>query len=242
MRPASRHLAAFALVAVGIASWTVAGVGWAGTGNVSPVIVSGTLVNGGRMPLTGVTVDLYSSRGPSAVGSATTDRKGRFVLRAAGRSGGWLKLDLLTGDSRLTVHRLVRRRFVGGHWAGPGGRTDVGVVTLGRGQPSVTSTTAHWASAPDGEGWVYGVVVRKPGSDPRSGNGDGASVPVSGDTVRARNAAGSASAVSARDGSFQLRLPAGTITLTEDICGIGRQVTIERDSATRVALEIPNAC
>jgi hypothetical protein len=240
MRPARRLLAGFALIAVGIASWTGASAGSAGTGNSLPLIVSGTLVTSKRLPLAGKRVDLYASR---LVGSATTDRKGRFVVRAAGRSGGWLKLDLLTGDTSLAVHRVVRRKFAGGRWIGPSraGRTDVGVLILAPGQPSVTTTAAHWGSA-DAEGWIYGVVVRKPGSDPRSGSGSDATVPVAGDTVVARGAAGSGSAVSARDGSFQMRLPAGAVTLSEDVCGVSRQLTVERDAATRVTLEIANAC
>jgi hypothetical protein len=238
---------AFALLAVGIASWTVASAGWAGTGNsgtgnASPVIVSGMLVNGARQPLAGVAVDLYSS---SRLGTATTDRKGHFVLRAAARRAsrsGWLKLDLFTGHSTLAAHKVLRRRFVDGRWVGPAGGTDLGVLILAAGQPSVTATVTHGGSTAGADGWVYGVVVRGPGSDPRSGNGGGATVPVAGDTVVARSAAGSASAVSAHDGSFQMLLPAGAITLTEDICGVDKQMTIERDTATRVALEIPNSC
>jgi hypothetical protein len=233
---------------VAIASWMGAGAGWAGTSGATPVIVSGTLVNGARLPVTGVRVDLYRPTAkPLRIGSATTDARGRFVLRAvkpAGGSGGWLKLDLLTGNASLTVHKVVRRRFVAGRWVGPtrAGTTRVGVVILARGQQSVAATTAHWGSTAETEGWIYGVVVREPGSDPRSGSGGEATVPVAGDTVVARDASGSASAVSARDGSFQIRLPAGTLTVSEDICGMSKQVTVERNAATRVTLEIPNSC
>ena len=224
----------------------MAATGWAGTTRAAPVIVSGTLVNSARQPVAGVMVDLYRpTTKPLRIGSATTDTRGRFVLRAVKpASGGWLKLDLLTGNSSLTVHKSVRRRFAGGRWFGPTktGTTALGVVILALGQPSVTATTTDWGSTAGAEGWIYGVVVRKPGSDPRSGSGGEATVPVAGDTIVARGTAGSASAVSARDGSFQVRVPAGVITLSEDICGVSEQVTIERDAATHVTLEIPNSC
>jgi hypothetical protein len=154
-----------------------------------------------------------------------------------------LKLDLLTANSNLTVHKVIRRKFVDGHWTGPAkaGTTDLGVLVLALGQPSVTSTTRNGGSA-GADGWIYGVVVRGPGGDPRSGGDGGTVVPVTGDTVAARYATGSASTVSARDGSFQLRVPAGSMTLTEDICGVSKQVTIESGAAARVTLEIPNAC
>jgi hypothetical protein len=162
----------------------------------------------------------------------------------ASGSNSWLKLDLLTGNASLTVHRVVRRKFVGGRWVGPtkAGTTGIGVVILAPGQPSVAATTTHWGSTAEAEGWIYGLVLREPGSDPRSGSGSGATVPVAGDTVVARDAAGSASAVSARDGSFQIRLPARTIMVSEDICGVSKQVTVEPNAATRVTLEIPNSC
>lgn len=251
---------AAALIVVGIAFSLGTTNGWARKSNV-PVIVSGTLKDGARTPLAAATVDLYaatrlSQRTPAKpyrVGSAATDRNGRFVVRAPGRlvlnksgirNGGWLKLDLLTGNSSLTFHRIVRRRFVGGHWVGPTktGRTDLGVLVLAPGQPSVTATTGQWGATAGSEGWIYGYVVRQSGSDPRSGGSGGATVPVSGDTIVARDGAGSASAVSARDGSFQMRVPAGLMTVTEDICGVSKQVMIESSGAARVTLEIPNSC
>jgi hypothetical protein len=251
------------LVAVtALAWWLAVSISWAGGRASAPVIVSGTLVNDLRLPLAAVTVDLYYSkplgqRTPAAsfwVGSATTDRDGRFVVRAAhrlalqkysSRNGGWLKLDLLVGDSSLTLHNVVRRKFVGGRWVGPptkAGRTDLGVLVLARGQPSVTATTTHRRSKAGAVGWIYGVVVREPGLDPRSGSGGGATVPVAGDTIVARDAGGSVSAVSAQDGSFQMRLPTGLFTVSEDICGVSQRVTIESGAATRVTLEIPNSC
>jgi hypothetical protein len=238
------------LVGVAVMSWMGASAGWAGTSRPAPVIVSGTLVNGVRQPVTAVRVDLYrptTKPKPLRVGSATTDASGRFVVRAgkpASGSNAWVKLDLLTGNSSLTVHKVVRRRFVGGRWVGPtkAGTTGIGVVILAPGQPSVAATTTHWGSTAEAEGWIYGLVVRGPGRDPRSGTGGGASVPVAGDTVVARDAAGSASAVSARDGSFQIRLPARATTVSEDICGVSKQVTVEPNAATRVTLEIPNSC
>jgi hypothetical protein len=252
---------AVAIVSVGIAPSMGASNSWAGESTVAPVIVSGTLVNRVRMPVVAAEVDLFFSNPlgqrtlaqPFRVGSGTTDRSGHFVVRAAGRlalrkigirNGAWLKLDLLTGDSSLTFHRIVRRRFVGGHWVGPSkaGETDLGVLVLAPGQPSVTATAGQWGSTAGAEGWIYGYVVRQPGSDPRSGSGGGATVPVSGDTIAARDGAGSASVVSARDGSFQMRVPAGLMTVTEDICGVSKQVMIESSGAARVTLEIPNSC
>jgi hypothetical protein len=252
---------AIALVVVGIAASMGASTSWARRSSVAPVIVSGTLLNGVRMPLTAVKVDLYSStalgRGtlakPFQVGSGATDRNGRFALRAAARltleknglrNDGWLKLDLLTGDASLTVHKIIRRKLVGGHWVGPtkAGTTDLGVLVLAPGQPSVTSSTRHGGSTAGADGWIYGLVVRGPGGDPRSGGSGGATIPVPGDTVVARDAAGSASTVSARDGSFQMRLSAGIIRISEDICGASKQVTVEPNAATRLTLEIPNSC
>ena len=236
-----------ALVGVAVVSWMGASAG-AGMSGAAPVIVSGTLVNSVRQPVTGVRVDLYwPTTKPLRVGSARTDASGRFVVRAgepASGSNGWLKLDLLTGNASLTVHKVIRRKFVGGRWVGPtnAGTTGIGVVILAPGQPSVAATTTHWGSTAEADGWIYGVVVREPGSDPRSGSGGGATVPVAGDTVVARGTAGSASAVSARDGSFQMRLPTGVITLSEGICWVSKQVTIAGNTATRVTLEIPNAC
>jgi hypothetical protein len=244
----TRLYAVTALVGVAVVSWMGASAGWAGTSGAAPVIVSGTLVNGVRQPVTGVRVDLYRpTTKPLRVGWARTDTSGRFVVRAgepASGSNSWLKLDLLTGNASLTVHRVVRRKFVGGRWVGPtkAGTTGIGVVILAPGQPSVAATTTHWGSTAEAEGWIYGLVLREPGSDPRSGSGSGATVPVAGDTVVARDAAGSASAVSARDGSFQIRLPARTIMVSEDICGVSKQVTVEPNAATRVTLEIPNSC
>jgi hypothetical protein len=235
-----------ALVGLAVVSWIGAGTSWARTSAAAPVIVSGTLVNSARQPVAGVTVDLYRpATKPLRVGSATTDTHGRFVVRAAKpASAGWLKLDLLTGNSSLTMHKSVRRRFAAGRWFGPTktGTTALGVVILAPGQPSVTATTTDWGSTARAEGWIYGVVVRKPGSDPRSGIGGEATVPVAGDTIVAAGTAGSARAVSARDGSFQMRLPAGALTLSEDICGMSKQVTVAPDAATRVTLEIPNSC
>jgi hypothetical protein len=222
------------------------------------VIVSGTLVDGLRMPLTGVTIDLYFPRAllkPVRVGSATTDASGRFAVRTAdrtafhthsSRSGGWLAIDLLAGHSSLTLHKVLRRKLVRGRWIGPpsrAGSTGLGVVVLAKGQPTVAATVPRSASTEGPQGWIYGLVVREPGRDPRSGSGgQGATVPVAGDPVVARGAVGSTRTVSARDGSFQMRLPAGVFTVSEDTCGVSRPVTIQGGGAVDVTLEIPNAC
>jgi hypothetical protein len=254
---------AIALTAVaGVACWLAVGVSWAAHRGSPPVIVSGTVVNNLKLPLRAVKVDLYypsvvgqTQMKPLRVGSATTDTRGHFVVRAAAtpafakyssRSGGWLTLDLLAGKSSLALHRGIRRKPLSGRWIGPpavAGRTDLGLLVLAPGQPGVEAVIRNGSDGGGAQGWLYGSVLRAPGSDPRSGGGgDGPTVPVSGDTIVARDAAGSASAVSARDGSFQMRVPAGLITVTEDICGVSKQVMIESSGAARVALEIPNSC
>jgi hypothetical protein len=235
-----------------------AGVGWAGDERgTQPVIASGTVLGDAGAPLKGVTVALYypsAQSKPLRVGAAITDRSGRFVVKAADRPafhmgstrpGGWLRLDLLAGHSSLTLHEVIRRRLVHGRWLGPpsrAGSTDLGVFVLAKGRPAVT-TVVHSGSTEAPQGWLYGRVVREPGSDPRSGSGGGgAQVPVAGDTVVVRAGGRAASTVSAKDGSFQMRLPAGVFTVSEDICGVNRPVTIESGGAVRLTLEIPNAC
>jgi hypothetical protein len=253
------------IAVVAAVCWLAAGASWAGNSRSASVIVSGTVVNKAHEPLSGVRVDLYypivsgqvAKVTPLRVGSAVTDRLGRFVVRAAAtsalekyssRNRGWLKFDLLAGKLSLALHRGIRRRLVNGLWFGPptvAGRTDLGVLVLALGQPGVDAVTGGTAvgGGTQSQGWLYGSVVRGPGLDPRSGSGgDGASVPVSGDTVVARGAGGSSSAVSAQDGSFQMRLRKGPFTVSEDICGVSQQVTIESDAATRVMLAIPNSC
>jgi hypothetical protein len=252
-----RAIAVIALA--GVTASVAVSVGWAGDerGTV-PVIVSGTVVDGLRTPLTGVTIDLYYARGlskPVRVGSATTDANGRFAVRTAdraafhtysSRSGGWLTIDLLAGHSSLTVHKVLRRKLVRGRWLGPprrAGSTGLGVLVLAKGQPAVAATVPHSGSTEGPQGWIYGLVVREPGLDPRSGSGgEPTTVPVAGDPVVARDADGSTRTVSARDGSFQMRLPAGVFTVSEDICGVSRPVTIQGGGAADVRLEIPNAC
>jgi hypothetical protein len=263
VRHARRLPAAIALTAVvGVPCWLAVGVSWAGHNRSAPVIVSGTVVNNLRLPVRAVKVDLYypsvadqRQAKPLRVGSATTDTRGRFVVRAAAtsalekyssRSGGWLKLDLLAGRSTLALHRGIRRKPVGGRWIGPpnvAGRTDLGVLVLAPGHPGVEAVIRNGTDAAGAPGWLYGSVLRKPGSDPRSGGGgDQPTVPVSGDTIVARGASGSASAVSAPDGAFQMLLPAGVYTVSEDICGVSTRVEIMSAGATRVTLAIQNAC
>jgi hypothetical protein len=235
-----------------------ASVGMAGGKVSAPVIVSGTLVDGLKAPLKGVTVALYFPRpeaSPLRVGWATTDGNGRFAVRAAdraafhtssARSTGWLSIDLLAGHSRLALHKVLRRRFARGRWLGPpskAGSTGLGTIVLAKGRPAVAATVPQSVSTEGPQGWLYGVVVRRPGSDPRSGgSGQGPDVPVAGDPILVRDATGSARTVSAQDGSFQMRLPAGAFTVSEDICGVSRPITIESGAASRVTLEIPNAC
>jgi len=250
-----------AIAAIGLVCATAAvaaGVGLAGNeGGLPPVIVSGTLVDDARAPLKGVTVVLYYPDGqakPLRIGSAITDRDGRFLVKAPDRPafhtgstppGGWLRIDLLAGHSSLTLHKVLRRKLVDGRWLGPpssAGSTGLGVVVLARGRPAVAAV-AHSGPTEGPEGWLYGLVVREAGRDPRSGSGgEGMVVPVAGDPVVARAGGRSVSTVSARDGWFQMRLPAGVFTVREDICGINRPVTITSGGAVQLMLEIPNAC
>ncbi len=93
-------------------------------------------------------------------------------------------------------------------------------------------------------GWIAGSIVRNPGGDPRSGGGNGSTVPVSGDSIAAGLLAGPtiAVAVSAQDGSFRLSLPAGTYRVVEGICGVSAQATVESGTTVNVTLTVPNAC
>jgi hypothetical protein len=87
--------------------------------------------------------------------------------------------------------------------------------------------------------------MRKPGSDPRSGNGAGvAKKPVSGDPIIARDQTRTkvASAISARDGSFRMSLPKGVYTIVEGICGVKRRVKVESGTTLTLTLVIPNSC
>jgi hypothetical protein len=93
-------------------------------------------------------------------------------------------------------------------------------------------------------GWIRGSVVRGPGVDPRSGGAGGEAVPVAGDPIVARQIGGPAAAVavSARDGSFRMNVPAGVYRVTEGICGVTARANVQGEAALRVALKIPNSC
>jgi hypothetical protein len=99
-------------------------------------------------------------------------------------------------------------------------------------------------SSDDHHGALDGRVLRPPGRDPRSGASARTPVPVTGDPIRARDPAGKvvASTVTAAGGAFHLRLPPGRYRITEDICGIGREVDITARTTTTVTLTVPNAC
>lgn len=109
------------------------------------------------------------------------------------------------------------------------------------GQP----TAATPATAASGRPWgrIRGTVVRPPGPDPRSGH-SGTTVPVAGDPVHAYDQQDRlvASGVSASDGRFELRVPAGTYRITEDICGASGHVDVQPADATSITLTVPNAC
>jgi hypothetical protein len=105
------------------------------------------------------------------------------------------------------------------------------------GQPSITTApTAAW-------GRIRGTIVRPPGGDPRSGQSS-TTVPVAGDPVHAYDRSDRliASAVSASDGRFELRVPAGVYRITEDICGTSQHVDVQPAGATSITLTVPNAC
>jgi len=87
--------------------------------------------------------------------------------------------------------------------------------------------------------------VRPEGLDPRSGGGgQPADVAVSGDSIVARDSSGrvAGTAVSAADGSFTIRLPAGTYRVVEGICAVGRSIEIPASAVIDVTLSVPNAC
>lgn len=88
--------------------------------------------------------------------------------------------------------------------------------------------------------------MRPEGLDPRSGSGVGqpADVGVSGDTVVARDGAGrvAGTATSASDGSFAIRLPAGTYRVVEGICAVGRSVAVPASAVVELTVSVPNAC
>ena len=95
-------------------------------------------------------------------------------------------------------------------------------------------------------GVVRGVVVRPPGRDPRSGNGAAvhATVPVSGDVVRATDRKGHevATSVTGDGGRFEFALSPGVYRIAEDICGVGRQVEVRSRVLASVTLVMPEAC
>lgn len=95
-------------------------------------------------------------------------------------------------------------------------------------------------------GVVRGVVVHEQGRDPRSGSSVavGTAVPVNGDVVRARDHRGHevARAVTGHGGRFEFVMAPGVYGITEDICGITSQVTVENRRTVSVTVVIPNAC
>jgi len=86
--------------------------------------------------------------------------------------------------------------------------------------------------------------VRPEGPDPRSGGGQVADIGVSGDSIVARDGAGrtAGSATSAADGSFTIRLPAGTYRVVEGICSVGRTIEVSASAVIEVTFSVPNAC
>jgi hypothetical protein len=125
----------------------------------------------------------------------------------------------------------------------------LGLVSLLTCTACSSSTIASWTRSHPREtgsrGSIHGSVMRKPGSDPRSGSGAGAAKkPVSGDPIVARDKARTkvARAVSARDGSFRMSLPQGVYTIVEGICGVRKRVKVESGTALTLTLVIPNSC
>ncbi|MGW7002330.1 hypothetical protein ACWGCW_05755 [Streptomyces sp. NPDC054933] len=111
----------------------------------------------------------------------------------------------------------------------------------------MASTSQPQSNSPVGlHGVVRGQIVRPPGRDPRSGNNADAAapVPVSGDTVRVYDPEGRtvATAVSAVGGQFEFVLSPGAYRVTEDICGVSRQVEVRSREITSLILAIPRTC
>jgi hypothetical protein len=69
-------------------------------------------------------------------------------------------------------------------------------------------------------------------------------VGVVGDSVAARDSSGRVvdHAVSSSDGSFALRVPAGTYSIVEGTCGTRRTVSVTDAGRSRVTITIPNSC
>lgn len=112
------------------------------------------------------------------------------------------------------------------------------VLLAGCGQSAFLS----WGGSGGARGSIDGSVIRGPGVDPRSGGG--ATHPVPGDPIVARQVDGSARAVaiSSQDGSFHMSLPVGVYRVTEGICGVTEQVNVQGDSAVSVGLKLPRSC
>lgn len=93
-------------------------------------------------------------------------------------------------------------------------------------------------------GRVAGRVLRPPGTDPRSGNGAKAPVPVNGDPVEAHELRGriAGKAVTAARGRFAMTLRPGTYRIVEGICGVSKRIAVRGGATTPVTLTVPNAC
>lgn len=96
----------------------------------------------------------------------------------------------------------------------------------------------------DASGQIHGQVIRGPGVDPRSGGAAITPVPVSGDPVEVHDVHGVvvSKAVSAQDGTFVIKISAGTYTVVESICAIKKQVEVRSQAVTELTLNIPNSC
>jgi hypothetical protein len=113
------------------------------------------------------------------------------------------------------------------------------------GSNGIASWTRSHPHETGSRGSIHGSVMRKPGSDPRSGSGAGAAKkPVSGDPIVARDKARTkvARAISARDGSFRMSLPKGVYTIVEGICGVRKRVKVQSGTTRTLTLVIPNSC
>jgi hypothetical protein len=113
----------------------------------------------------------------------------------------------------------------------------------GQNPPDKPATSTPPTSATTPVGVVRGQVLRPPGPDPRSG-GDTKTVPVNGDPVHANDSTGKvvANTVTGPDGHFELTLPPGIYSITEDTCGVSQQVEIRSGTTTSLNLAITNAC
>jgi hypothetical protein len=121
----------------------------------------------------------------------------------------------------------------------------VGCGSVHRAGPApADSSDVRLSAEPASEyGLIAGVVWRSPCRDPRSGSAGGVAIPVAGDPITVRDAAGrtAAQAVTRVDGSYQVLMRPGTYRVIEGVAGVGASATVAAGSAATVDLTIPAA-